>query len=102
MRIEIAEETIPGAQDEKAITIPMTNGDTLRLHREDPYGFWFMSLKSGGGVPHPFNGAYTDKPAIELAAKKYLDSRRIQEGESTRPELKLKPGYGPDGKKLKE
>lgn len=105
MRLEIAEQTTPGATDaSRRINFELTNGDVLRADRKDPYGFWFLSLKSGGHLPHPFNGAYTTRDAVALAAKTYISEKPgpVAIGPNERPELKYKPGYGPDGKKLEK
>lgn len=102
MQIVNVEETIPGPNDQPAaMTFDLTNGDQLRARRTDPYGFWFLSLKSGGEIPAEYAGAYTSKDEIQRVVPKYLDSRRLEVGPNTRPEIQYKPGYGPGGKKEK-
>ena len=100
MQVYVAEETISGPNDQPSkVEFPVTNGDTIEAKMKDPYGFWFLGLKSGGPLPDVFSGAYTSRSEALRAINTYLDSRRLEVGESTRPVIQYKPGYGPEGKK---
>lgn len=101
--ININEPTTPGINDvPPQFEVEMTNGDAIRATRRDPFGFWYLSLKSGGPLPQEFSGAYTERDFARRAIDRYLLSRNIEEGPSTRPAIKYKPGYGPGGKKIKD
>jgi hypothetical protein len=103
MQFEINEPEIPGPNDIKRQTeYPLKNGDTLRVERRDPFGFYYLSLKSGGQLPNPYDGAYTSSDEADKGINAYLDSRRLEIGPSERPEIKYKPGFGPGGKKLEK
>lgn len=90
----------PGPRDAAAEEIiQMTNGNHIKMQRQDPFGFIYLSLKNGG-LPEKYQGAYTTFAYARQAAQQYLQDRDIAEGECTRPEIKYK--HVPAGKEVRK
>lgn len=58
--------------------IPLDNGNTLYLKRQDPYGFITASLAKGQ-VPEWMRGNYTSWKEAQKAVQQYLHIRRMDE-----------------------
>lgn len=56
--------------------IELEGGNKLRMTRHDPYGFIRLSLEHGQMPDSLKDQSFTDWPAAELAAKKYVEQRQ--------------------------
>lgn len=54
----------------------LENGNKLKLTRHDPYGFIRLSLEHGQMPDSLKDASFTDWPAAEMAAKKYIEQRQ--------------------------
>lgn len=57
--------------------IDLENGNKLRLTRHDPYGFIRLSLEHGQMPDSLKDASFTDWGQAEMAAKKYIEQRKV-------------------------
>ena len=55
--------------------LDLDNGNKIKVTREDPYGFWYVSYEKGQ-IPESLKGSYTSFDEAQKAINTYLINKK--------------------------
>ncbi len=55
--------------------LDLDNGNKIRVTREDPFGFWYVSYEKGQ-IPEHLKGSYTSFDEAKKAINSYLTNKK--------------------------
>jgi hypothetical protein len=73
----IDEFSVDPERDEPDEKIWNLGFNKIRFRREDPFGFWYISLEKGN-LPEPMKGSYTTLQYAENAANVWIHNKRYK------------------------
>lgn len=80
----------PGDRSGSAQEVHLSDGNTVRVVREDPYGFWSIKWFKGA-TPDPISGSYTTAERALKALDIFLNNERFKTERVETPVSKAPP-----------
>lgn len=80
----------PGDRSGSSREIHLSDGNSVRVVREDPYGFWYIKWFKGA-TPDPISGSFTTAERALKALDIFLNNERFKTERVETPVVKTPP-----------